>query len=80
MKETLNYIQENKQRYVDELFELLKIASISADPAYKDEVLKCADEVAKFLRDAGADDVEVCETKGYPIVFGQKFCNFVCTF
>ena len=75
MKETLNYIQENKQRYVDELFELLKIASISADPAYKDEVLKCADEVAKFLRDAGADDVEVCETKGYPIVFGQKFLD-----
>ena len=75
MKETLNYIQENKQRYVDELFELLKIASISADPAYKDEVLKCADEVAKFLRDAGADDVEDCETKGYPIVFGQKFLD-----
>ena len=40
MKETLDYIQKNKQRYVDELFDLLKIASISADPAYKDEVLK----------------------------------------
>ena len=75
MKETLNYIQENRQRFVDELFELLRIASISADPAYKDEVLKCADSVAGFLRDAGADDVEVCSTEGYPIVFGQKIID-----
>jgi acetylornithine deacetylase/succinyl-diaminopimelate desuccinylase-like protein len=75
MQETLNYIQENKQRYVDELFELLKIASISADPAYKDEVLKCADEVANFLREAGADAVEVCPTKGYPIVYGEKITD-----
>ena len=75
MKETLNYIQENKQRYVDELFELLKIASISADPAYKDEVLKCADEVAKFLKAGGADQVEICETKGYPIVYGEKILD-----
>ena len=73
MQETLNYINENKQRFVDELFELLKIASISADPAYKDEVLKCADEVAKHLKNAGADRVEVCQTKGYPIVFGQNY-------
>jgi acetylornithine deacetylase/succinyl-diaminopimelate desuccinylase-like protein len=41
MQETLNYINENKQRFVDELFELLRIPSISADPAYKDDVLKC---------------------------------------
>lgn len=41
----------------------LRIASISADPAYKDEVLKCADEVARFLENAGADNVEVCATK-----------------
>ena len=75
MKETLDYIQENKQRYVDELFELLKIASISADPAYKDEVLKCADEVSNFLKAAGADEVEVCPTKGYPIVYGEKLID-----
>jgi len=75
MQETLNYIQENKQRYVDELFELLRIASISADPAYKDEVLKCADEVANFLKEAGADAVEVCPTKGYPIVYGEKITD-----
>lgn len=75
MQETLNYIQENKQRYVDELFELLRIASISADPVYNQDVLDCADKVAEHLRNAGADNVEVCETEGYPIVFGEKIIN-----
>src|SRR5690606_25636496 len=72
MQETLNYISENKKRYLDELFELLKIASISADPAYKDEVLKCAEVCADHLRNAGADEVQICETKGYPVVYGEK--------
>ena len=73
MEKTLKYIEENKPRFVEELISLLKIASVSADPAYKNEVLKCADEVAKFLKDAGADNVEVCQTAGYPIVYGEKF-------
>ncbi len=72
MQETLTYINENKKRYLDELFELLKIASISADPAYKDEVLKCAEVCADHLRNAGADKVEVCQTEGYPVVYGEK--------
>ncbi len=72
MQETLNYINENKERYLDELFELLKIASISADPAYKDEVMKCAEVCADHLRNAGADEVQICETKGYPVVYGEK--------
>ena len=75
MQETLSYINENKQRYLDELFELLKIASISADPAYKDEVLKCADKCAEHLKNAGADMVEVCETEGYPVVYGEKLLD-----
>lgn len=75
MQETLDYINDNKQRYIDELFELLKIASISADPAYKEEVLKCADKCAEHLRNAGADNVEVCQTKGNPIVFGEKIVD-----
>src|SRR5690606_21564692 len=75
MQETLNYIQQNKQRFVDELFDLLKIASISADPAYSAEVLRCADELAKHLTNAGADKVEVCKTDGYPIVYGEKIIS-----
>lgn len=75
MQETINYINENKQRFVEELFELLRIPSISADPAYKDEVLKCADKVAEHLTNAGADNVEICPTEGYPIVYGEKMIN-----
>lgn len=75
MQNTLNYIHENKQRFVDELFELLRIASISADPAYNQDVLDCADKVAEHLRNAGADNVEVCDTEGYPIVYGEKLLN-----
>lgn len=75
MQQTLNYINENKQRFVEELFELLKVASISADPAYKSEVLQCADKVAEYLKNAGADLVEICQTKGYPIVFGEKIID-----
>ena len=75
MSDTQSYIQQNKQRCLDELIELLKIASISADPAYNQDVLKCADAVAKHLANAGADQVEICETKGYPVVYGEKIIN-----
>lgn len=68
-------IQENKQRYLDELFELLRIPSISADPAYKGDVFKTADAVAKRLNEAGADNVEICETPGYPVVYGDKIID-----
>ena len=46
MQEIKKYVEENKQRFLDELFELLRFPSISADPAYKDDVLKTADYVA----------------------------------
>lgn len=68
-------IQENKQRYLDELFDLLRIPSVSADPAYKADVFKTADEVAKRLIEAGADNVEICETPGYPVVYGDKIID-----
>ena len=69
------YVEQNKQRFLDELFELLRFPSVSADPKYKPDVLKTADHVAKKLRDAGADKVEVCETAGYPIVYGEKIVD-----
>jgi len=70
-----NYINENKDRFINELIELLKIPSISADPAYKKDVLDCADAVAKAMKDAGADNIEICKTKGYPIVYGEKIID-----
>lgn len=75
MSTTQTYIQENKQRFLDELIELLKIASISADPAYNQDVLHCAEAVAQHLTHAGAEHVEICETKGYPIVYGDKIID-----
>lgn len=75
MKETLKYIEENKNRYLEELFELLRIPSISADPAYAGDVQKCAEVVAAHLKNGGADHVEVCKTKGNPIVYGDKILD-----
>jgi len=72
MQQIKQYVEQNKQRFLDELFELLRFPSVSADPKYKLDVLKTADYVAQKLKDAGADHVEICETAGNPIVFGEK--------
>jgi acetylornithine deacetylase/succinyl-diaminopimelate desuccinylase-like protein len=75
MQEIKKYVESNKQRFLDELFELLRFPSVSADPKYKADVLKTADFVAQKLTDAGADKVEICETAGYPIVYGEKIID-----
>lgn len=75
MDQTQKFIEENKERFLNELIELLKIPSVSADPAYNQDVLNTADKVAEYLKAAGADNVEVCETKGYPVVYGEKIID-----
>lgn len=75
MEEIKKYIEDNKQRFLDELFELLRFPSVSADPKHQSDVLKTADYVANQLRLAGADQVEVCETDGYPVVYGEKIID-----
>ena len=75
MEHINNYINEHKDRFINELIELLKIPSISADPAYKADVLNCAEAVAKAMKDAGADNIEICETAGYPIVYCEKIID-----
>ena len=75
MQEIKKYIEENKQRFLDELFELLRFPSVSADSKYKEDVFKTADYVAEKLKAAGADKVEVCSTAGYPIVYGEKIID-----
>lgn len=69
------YIQMNRQRFMDELFELLRIPSISADSAYKADVRKAAEYIKTKMEQAGADKVELCETPGHPIVYGEKIIN-----
>lgn len=75
MKVTQNYINANKERFLSELIDLLKIPSISADPTYSADVHKTAASVANHLRKIGIDTVEVCETAGYPIVYGEKIID-----
>ena len=75
MKKTQSYIKKNKKRFLDELLDLLKIPSISADPKYKKAMFKTAKFVAKSLKDAGAENVEVCPTPGYPVVYGEKLID-----
>ncbi|MBK9566887.1 MAG: dipeptidase [Saprospiraceae bacterium] len=75
MQELKNYIDQNKQRFLDELLEMLKIPSISADPAYKSDVAKTADVVAESLKKAGCSHVKVYPTKGHPIVYGEHMID-----
>ena len=75
MNNIQSYIKENKERFLNELIELLKIPSISADSAYKNDVLKTAEVVKISLERAGCDMVEICKTDGYPIVYGEKFID-----
>ncbi|MCC2599715.1 dipeptidase [Sphingobacterium sp. FBM7-1] len=69
------YIQSNKDRFLEELFALLRFPSISADSKYKDDILKTANFVAEKLKEAGANNVEVCPTAGNPIVYGEKIVD-----
>lgn len=75
MNQTQHFSESNKERYLSELIDLLKIPSISADPAYKNEVQKCAESLAQGLTNIGIDQVEICQTAGNPIVFGEKIID-----
>lgn len=70
---TKEYIKANEKRFLDELLDLLKIPSVSADSKFKPDVLKMAEAVKVKLIAAGADKVELVPTKGYPVVYGEKF-------
>lgn len=75
MKELKKYFESNKTRFLDELLELLRIPSISADPKYKGDVRRMAQATARHLRAVGADSVEIHETDGHPIVYAEKMVN-----
>jgi acetylornithine deacetylase/succinyl-diaminopimelate desuccinylase-like protein len=75
MKNLKSYISQNKELLLNELIELLKIPSISADSEYKPAILKTAEAVEKALQNAGCSKVEICETPGNPIVYGEKIID-----
>jgi len=69
------YIEQNQERFIAELIDLLKIPSVSADKAFAKDVKKAAEFIKDKLVSAGADNVEICETAGYPIVYGEKIID-----
>ena len=75
MNNIKDYVNSNKDRFISELVELLKIPSVSADSAYSQDVINTAEAVKESLEKAGCDLVEICETPGYPIVYGEKIID-----
>lgn len=69
------YQSQNKDRFLNELLELLRIPSISARSENKADMADCASAVKERLLQAGADKVEIFETKGYPVVYGEKITD-----
>lgn len=69
------YIQQNKERFFEELFSLLRIPSISAKAENKPDMKRCAERLAELLLEAGADEAAVYPSKGNPVVFGQKIID-----
>jgi acetylornithine deacetylase/succinyl-diaminopimelate desuccinylase-like protein len=70
-----DYQQKNKQRFLDELLELLRIPSVSARSEHKDDMQRCAQAVQKQLKNAGADKTEIYSTDGHAIVYGEKIID-----
>ena len=75
MQASQQFINSNKERFLQELFELLRIPSVSADPAYKGDVRRAAEWIVEKLRAAGADNVRLEETPGHPVVYGEKLID-----
>jgi len=72
---TQEYINENKERFLNELFEFIKIPSVSADMKFKDDVLKAASFLEDNLHQIGADNIQIFPTEGHPIVYADKIID-----
>ncbi len=69
------YQQNNQQRFLDEMLELLRIPSVSAKSEHKDDMRKCAELIQQRLLDSGADKAKVMETDGHPVVYAEKIID-----
>jgi acetylornithine deacetylase/succinyl-diaminopimelate desuccinylase-like protein len=75
MEHVTKYIEENKDRFLEELFELIRIPSISSESEHKNDMLKAAEKWRSFILAAGADKAEVMPTEGNPVVYGEKLID-----
>jgi acetylornithine deacetylase/succinyl-diaminopimelate desuccinylase-like protein len=69
------YQEKNKERFLTEMMELLRIPSVSAKSEHKKDMITCAEAVKKSLLAAGADKAEILETDGFPVVYGEKIID-----
>lgn len=75
MEAIKNYVEENKERFLNELFELIRIPSISSEASHKPDMYKCAEKWKAILLAAGVDKAEVFETEGNPVTYGEKIID-----
>jgi acetylornithine deacetylase/succinyl-diaminopimelate desuccinylase-like protein len=75
MRAWIDYQEKNKERFLKELLELLRIPSISAKSEYKQEMKKCGEAVKKSLSDSGVDKAEIYLTEGHPVIYGEKIID-----
>ena len=75
MEKVQSYIDANKERFLNELFDLLRIPSISAQSEHKEDMIKCAEWLAASLVQAGADRAEVMPTEGNPVAYAEKIVD-----
>lgn len=75
MQDLKQYIETNKERFLEELFSLLQIPSVSSKTEHKEDMTRCAERWQTLLLEAGADKAEICQTAGNPIVYGEKIIN-----
>src|SRR6056297_4181652 len=75
MEDIKKYIEDNKQRFLDELFEVIRIPSISSEKDHKDDMIKAAEHLKQKIMDAGADKAEVMPTDVNPVVYAEKIID-----
>ena len=75
MKDVKAYIEANKNRFLEELFDLIRIPSISAESDHKADMMRCAEKWKEYLLQAGCDKAEVMPTVGNPVVYGEKIID-----
>lgn len=69
------YIEKNKERFMSELFSLLRIPSVSSSSEHRNDMRRCAERLSELLLEAGADKAAVYETEGHPVVFAEKIID-----
>ena len=72
MKDINTYIEKNRERFLEELFDLIRIPSVSALPEHKEDMLRAAGYIRKSLLDAGADRAEIMPTEGQPVIYAER--------